>query len=527
MNASQPRLGALRVGAHPAVVSRRVAELALLGGAGAIALALALGIAVAVPNPNFVLVLALALGAVGIVALAVNTRLEISVAVLALYLGMLDGPVKLLSHNQAASAVRDVLIAAVVLGAIVRLLTRRERVALPPLSGWVIAFVALVVADAFNPNTLGTLKILGGFRQELEWVPFFFFGYVLMRSRARFRQLFVILGLIALANGAVSLYQTRLTPAQLASWGPGYSELEYGNGTLSARKYLSEGVARVRPPALGSDAGFGGSVGVIALAGTVVLLATIRRRRRWFAALLCVGALVAIATSLARLSVLGSVISLLAFGLLCAGAGAGAGRRVRRPLAALLTVAVVAVAIGVALVAFEGGGVFSRYISIAPSNVGSTSTTYKAASLAQIPNDIANDPFGFGLATAGAASNFGGHTTVTLEGHGHSAETQYNYVTDELGLPGLLLWSALSLSVIWMVVSRLRRVGDAEIRIGLAGVFAAFIALILMGTNGPVMASAAAGPFYWFAVGIAAYWLAGPGRANRAPIRVDAQGAGR
>jgi hypothetical protein len=510
MSASQPRLAAPSMGAHPAVVSRRIAELALLVGAGAVALALALGVALAVPDPNFLLVLALALGAVGIVALAVNTRLEVSVALLAIYLGALDGPVKLLAANQAASAVRDVLIAAVALGAIVRLLARRERLALPPLSGWVIAFVALVVANAFNPNTLGTLKILGGFRQELEWVPFFFFGYALIRSRARFRQLFVLLGVIALANGAVSLYQTRLTPSQLASWGPGYSELVYGNQTLSARKYLSEGVARVRPPALGSDAGFGGSVGVIALAGAVALLATIRRRRRWFAALLCLGALLGIATSLARLSVVGAVLSLLAFALLCTGAE----RRVTRPLGALLAVAAVAVVLGLALVSLEGGGVFSRYVSIAPSNVASTSTTYKAASLAQIPNDIANHPFGFGLATAGAASNFGGHTTVTLEGHGHSAETQYNYVTDELGLPGLLLWSALSLSVIWLAATRLRRVGDAEIRIGLAGVFAAFVALILMGTNGPVMASAAAGPFYWFAVGIAAYWLAGPGRAR-------------
>ena len=110
-------------------MSRRIAELALLGGAGAIALALALGIALAVPDPNFLLVLALALGAVGILALAVNTRLEVTVALLALYLGALDGPVKLLSANQAASAVRDVLIAAVALGAIVRLLARRERVA--------------------------------------------------------------------------------------------------------------------------------------------------------------------------------------------------------------------------------------------------------------------------------------------------------------------------------------------------------------------------------------------------------------
>ena len=117
---------------------------------------------------------------------------------------------------------------------------------------------------------------------------------------------------------------------------------------------------------------------------------------------------------------------------------------------------------------------------------------------------------------------FGGKVTEELEGHGVSAETQYNFVVDELGLPGLLLWTALSLSVIWMAVTRLRRVGDAEIRIALAGVFAPFIALILMGTNGPVMASAAAGPFYWFAVGIAAYWLVGAGRANSAPMRFGA-----
>ncbi len=53
--------------------------------------------------------------------------------VLALYLGCLDGPVKLLSANQAASSVRDVLIGAVSLGALVRLLSKRERVRLPPL----------------------------------------------------------------------------------------------------------------------------------------------------------------------------------------------------------------------------------------------------------------------------------------------------------------------------------------------------------------------------------------------------------
>ncbi|MGH2854830.1 MAG: hypothetical protein ACRDLF_11650, partial [Solirubrobacteraceae bacterium] len=315
MSAPHPRLSSPLAGVHPAVLNRRIGELALIGATGLVPLAMALAIALEVPDPNLLLVAGLALGAVGVIALVVNTRLEVSVALLALYLGTLDGPVKLLTANQAASAVRDVLIFAVVLGAVVRLLIAGERVRLPPLAGWVLAYVVLVLAEAFNPNTLGTLKILGGFRQQLEWVPFFFFGYLLVRSRDRFRKVFLILGVIALANGVVGAYQTRLTPAQLASWGPGYAERVYGSETLSGRKYLSEGVARVRPPALGSDSGFGGSVGVIALAGTVALLAS-SRRRRWLAVVLCLGALLAIATSLARLSVVGAVIALLGFVLL-------------------------------------------------------------------------------------------------------------------------------------------------------------------------------------------------------------------
>lgn len=434
-------------------------------------------------------------------------RLALWVTLLAVFLGTLDGPVKLLSASQGASAVRDVLIAAVCVACLMRLAVSHERVRLPPLSGWVATFVALVLVEALNPNTLGVLKVLGGFRQQLEWVPFFFFGYALMRSRERFRQLFLLLGVIALANGLVSTYQTRLSPGQLASWGPGYAEIVNGNGTLTARRYLSEGVSRVRPPALGTDSGFGGSVGVIALAGTFALIATGAGRQRWLALLLSLGALLAIATSLARLSVVGAVVALVCFALL----SASAGRRMSRPLGALLAVALLALPLGAVLVSIEGGSVFSRYASIEPNKVASTSTSYKAASLGQIPHDIANAPFGFGLATAGAASTFGGRSTVKLEGHGRSSETQYNFLMDELGLPGLVLWVALALNVVVLAVRRLRRVQDLDIRVSLAAVFATFITLLLMGTNGPIGGSAAAGPFFWFAVGIAAYWLAGPG----------------
>lgn len=520
MSTPHPRLASPIGGAHPAVLDRRIRDLLLLGVTGLIPLVIALGITTRVSNPSFLPAFGLMLGGLGVFALMASARYEITLTLVALYLGLLDGPVKLGSAGgSAASASRDVLIIAVCLGAVVRLIVSRERVRLPPLSGWVLAFVALVVAEAFNPNTHGILKVLGGFRQQLEWIPFFFFGYLLMRSKERFRKLFVLLGMIALVNGLVGTVQTRLTPGQLASWGPGYkSYVHGGTGTgtgegqtgLTGRTYLSEGVARVRPPALGSDEGFGGSVGTLALAGTLALMTTGRLRRRWAAPLLCLGAVLAISTSLQRTQVLGAVAVLVGFALL----SLSADRRAMRPLAALLAVIAMAFALGAVLAAAEGPGTFSRYLSITPSNAGSTTTSYREKTLLQIPTDIKSAPFGVGLSTVGAGAGFGGKVHVEVEEKGASAESQYNFVTLELGLLGLLLWIALSVKLIVLGVRGVRRVDDVELRIYLAAIFATIIAFSLIGLGGPTMSAPPFGPFFWFATGIAAYWFAGPGRAH-------------
>jgi hypothetical protein len=141
-----------------------------------------------------------------------------------------------------------------------------------------------------------------------------------------------------------------------------------------------------------------------------------------------------------------------------------------------------------------------------------TSTTYKEKALTLIPHYIAQDPFGFGLATAGPASGFGGKTVGLLEGHGITAETQYNFTEDELGGPGLILWIALTIEVIVLAIRGLPRIADIDIRICLAAVFAVFLAHTVMGIRGAYMTSGASGAFFWFQLGIAAYWFAGPGR---------------
>jgi hypothetical protein len=108
---------------NPAILNSRLRVVVI---AGLIPLAISLAVAVAVPKPNIALELTLALGALGIVVLMTERRLEVSVLILALYLGLLDGPVKLGSGgHEAATVFRDVLIFAVSLGAVLRLLANK------------------------------------------------------------------------------------------------------------------------------------------------------------------------------------------------------------------------------------------------------------------------------------------------------------------------------------------------------------------------------------------------------------------
>ena len=515
MSILQPQLDSPFAGGHPAVVSRRLHDAVRICVAGLIVLTAALGIARAEPNPNFILMLAIFVAALGVAFLMLSPRLEATVLMLAVYLGCLDGPVKLLSAGgHLVSAFRDVLIAAVCLGAILRQLNKHERLRLPPLSGWVLAFVLCVLVETFNPNTAGILKALGGYRQQLEWVPFFFFGYLLIRSKQRFRTQFLVLAVIATTNALVSAYQVRLSPHALAAWGPGYTEKVLGTNGVTGTTFFAGGEGRVRPLGLGSDIGFGGNVAGIALPGILMLLATARARRRWVFVLLCLAVLLGVAVSLSRTDVLGAVVILFAFTVL----SFSAGHRAARPLLAILVIGALAIPLVSVLTSAEGTAIFTRYASIRPEQAASSSTGYKAVSLGQIPKAIAADPFGFGLGTAGPASTFGGHTTVKLEGHGFSSETEYNFIVNELGLPGLIFWGSFSVMLALLVLRGLPHVEDPDVRIALAAVFAVLAGLTVEGFAGAYSAGSAGGPYFWFAAGIGAYWLAGPGRASSPTI---------
>jgi hypothetical protein len=494
---------------HPAVVSRRARELALVGGGGLIAIAIAMGITVGEPKPNVLVIFGVTLGAVAVVAMVISTRYEITLALLALYLGVLDGPIKQEAASKAASGIRDVLIIAVALGMLMHVVARKERMSLPPLSGWVLTFVAITLIEALNPNTHGVLKALGGYRQQLEWIPFFFFGYLVLREKQRFRQLFLLLGVLAAANGVVGTIQARMSPQQLAKWGPGYAGLvNGGKGGLSGRTYVSEGVAHVRPPALGSDSGFGGGIGDLALPGLLALLAVPKGRRRWPVVLCCLGAVLGIATAASRTSVVVAVVTLICFGAL----SVVARLRISRPLAGLVAIVLMAVIAGSVLITAEGKGIFARQESL--TNVQKAQETggeAKEKSLSAIPTYIAHAPFGFGLGTAGSVSGFGGTQKLTVEGERVTGGSAYSLLMKELGLLGLLLWIGFTVNVLVLGLRGLRHIRDPELRTYLVAILTGFIALTVEGFSGPTLA-VTVGAYLWFAPGVIAYWFAGAGR---------------
>ena len=146
------------------------------------------------------------------------------------------------------------------------------------------------------------------------------------------------------------------------------------------------------------------------------------------------------------------------------------GRRVSRSLATLLGVVVARdPGRGACSSRSSASGTFNRYESIAPGNVdcdqGHQDDEPRRTSRRRSPRA----PFGVGLGDAsGAAAGFGGKQTELLEGHGVSAETQYNFVADELGLPGLILWVAFTIRLLVLALRRLRRIADIEMRLYLA-----------------------------------------------------------
>ncbi|MDP8908788.1 MAG: hypothetical protein M3N47_06645 [Chloroflexota bacterium] len=433
-----------------------------------------------------------------------SANYRLTLVALLLYLGLLDGVLKLQLNTSVATLGRDVLLYSIVFGALARMVIEARPVKLPPLSGYVLAFVAIVLVQLFHPGTDGILRGLAAARPHLEFVPLFFFGYLLMREQRHLRFFLLLMCVIGAANGVVSLIQFNLTPDQLAAWGPGYAELIKGTGDVSGRVFYdaASGESFLRPFGLGPDTGFGGYVGVLAVPAVLALVGT--ANRRWAGRLgapLSIGILLAVATSQTRSAVVAAVVAMLAFGVLALASQ-------RRVLALLGIAALLALAVGLTstLSGTDNSAALDRYDSISPTNVLGATADSRGGSLRLLPTYLKELPLGSGLGQVGPGSSFG---TRAARHQPLSGETQFNFLVVELGIMGLLVFAALHLKLLALSV-RLRTVQDPETRLLLAGFAAPLFAIAAAWITGPVSAGTPISPFFWFAAGVLAFWLMRP-----------------
>jgi hypothetical protein len=448
---------------------------------------------------------------------ATQRRVTVSLAVLLLYLGLVDGVLKLEVNRPIVTLVRDAFVVAILVGVLARQAVTHRRVKAPPGAAWALAFVVVIVAQLANPSS--TLhQAVPGLRPHLEWVVLFFFGAAVLSGERRIRVFLLLLVIVAAINGVASVVQFNLTPAQFASWGPGYNERVIGTGAFSGgtRTYFTATAHRVRPFGLGSDTGFGGYVGLLAVPAVLALLSEARRHRdRALLAILGVAVVAGVLTSQARSAVAATVIAAAAFAFIAARSG----RTLRLSVGiALLLLSVFAV------VHFAGQGsssAFARYSSIAPGKIVGAARADRPGTLDRLPQYFTQLPVGSGLGRSGPAAvlDYGSAEQAAQfaadarHGVGPNAESEITYLISEAGLPAFGVLLGFSLAGIIAGIRAARRVRDPHTRLLLAALTAPLIGILALWPVTSTSATTPFAPYLWF-VGAALLWWAHAGRST-------------
>ena len=440
------------------------------------------------------------LGAAGLLVclfLIFNPRLEISLAILALYLGLFDGYLKLSTGNPLATGVRDLLLYSIVAGALLRLAISQRSVRLPKYTAHVVLLVAIVVAQAFNPETPNAAAAFGGMRQHLEFVPLLFFGYAIMRTERRLKAFLAILIVIVVANSIVAVMQYRLTPNAFAAWGPGYARAVLGTGAFEGGARVfgdAGGGVYVRPFGLGSDTGASGLLGWMALGAALALIASRSGVRT--AAVGVVGVVfcaIGIIASQARSTVFAAAFALIAFLALTVTA-----RQAVRGIVAL-TLAGLIIYGGTATFLSLQHGAANRFDTLRNKSLVQVVRDNRGRSAGLIPEYAVRYPLGVGLGRAGPAGGF------LSQESGLDAENEPNLLIEELGTVGLIVFATLWLRVLVDGIRLVRRTPDLTARLYLAALVAPLVAMTPVWFASSPTTAPPTSPYFWFAAGVIAH----------------------
>jgi hypothetical protein len=431
-----------------------------------------------------------------------HRRVDHTLLALLLYLGLLDGYVKLKTGSSTVTLARDILVIAIAAGALIRAAQTRQPLFIPPLSGFAVAFTAVVLIELANPGARSLTAGLAGVRQHLEFVPLLFLGYAFVRTESQIRTGLLILAFCAAVGGVVSYIQSTLTPEQLAGWGIGYHERILGTGGFAgrARVGFEPSGAVVRPFGLGSEVGAGAAFAALALPGFLALLMSARVRVRWVLAPLACGLGLAVATSGSRSAIIAAFATLAAFACLAA-----TSKNALR--------AVVGTTVGVLLIyaTFTQLGpdnaTSKRAASITPNNALTTFVTERGKSVGAFASLATSHPLGVGVGTVGPAGGFQRATGAEA----YNSETEWNFLVVETGIAGVVIFVTFLLRLVWLSFVRIRRVADRRLRLYLAALAAPMFGILVAGFSGPVSAAAPWAPYLWLVAGVLAYWLAPTG----------------
>lgn len=427
-----------------------------------------------------------------------------ALVVLGIYLGIVDGYLKLSTGSAYATFGRDVVLVGLISGAVWRsVIVRQTAIRLPPLGLAVIAFAGLVVVQVLNPDAHGAKASVAGLRQHIEFVPLFFLAYAAIRETKHLRVVLVVFLIAGAANGVVSGIQSQLTPQQLAQWGPGYQERIEGTGVFKGAGRVAnsqaDGVDKTRTFGLGSDAGAGGFFAMFGLIAGVGLMLVGDARLRLLVILLAAPVLVGVLTSGARATVIATYAAVVGFGALTA-----ISRRAVRVLVACSLMGVVVFGAVSAVVSQRSNAAVERQSSVTPGKALDTYRQERLGSLQLLPQYVREYPLGVGLATAGPSARVratGADAPLRL-----NSENEFNFLLIEVGLPGLV--ALLGFTVLVVTGSlRVRKLEGHEDRILLAAVLAPIFGVIASFFGSPVTAAPPIAPYLWFVGGIVSFWL--------------------
>lgn len=444
---------------------------------------------------------------VGTLVLVITRRFGVALALYIIYIGALDGYLKLATGSEAITVGRTALLAAIVSASLLALMTDRRSVNLPRGTLLIAGFVLVALVQIANPANPNLIKPIGALRQEIEFVPLFFLAYATVRREADLQNLLLLIVAIAVANGIANLVQYNISPEQFAGWGPGYRDRIFGTADGVTGRAFDDGsvTGRARPFGLGTDAGSGGVAGLLG-AGAVVALILKPRLTSFGSATairaIALGAmpfvLLAVALSLTRAVVVATVLALVVQALLSA----------KRQFIPLIVIGALIFGMGGIIIeaATEdsgGGDGLARYGSISPGEILASARSERGSAFGIFPTYVARYPFGAGLGGVGPATGF--HGSVRPEEH-LNGETQFNLTLLDLGLPGLILLLAFVALMLRRLLA-LTQLSDPTTRVQLVGLAGPFVGVLVLWFSASPLSGAPSAPFFWGAAGVLCYWL--------------------